>query len=110
MPANIRLDIYSAGIKKPDYEAVQNIANIDPALIDLPAINASIKEMVEAPLAFAEEMVTFAEKLLTQGVGANPEIEARNALSRAYYCVHHAGRALLSSITKEETHMVIRIQ
>lgn len=52
-----------------------------------------MRDGVEKRLTLAREFLSFSEGLISSG--SVNEIASRNAVSRAYYAVHHAVRALL---------------
>lgn len=53
-----------------------------------------MREGVEKRLKLAQDFLTFSENQ-TSALGVDAEMAGRNAVSRAYYAVHHAVRALL---------------
>ncbi|MGI4789818.1 MAG: HEPN domain-containing protein [Janthinobacterium lividum] len=85
--------VYCSLLKKGQYRQLRDLADVHSGAVDLTGIDQAMRDGVEKRLAFAQEFLSFSENLLFSGIGS--EIESRNIVSRAYYAVHHAVRALL---------------
>lgn len=85
--------IYCSLLKKAQYASLRELDNLSPGLVDLAAVNQAINVSVEQRMLLARDFLTFSQNLVT--LTTEDEMANRNAVSRAYYAVHHAVRALL---------------
>ncbi len=84
--------VYCSLLRTSQYKSWRELTAIKPDAVDMDAVDQAIRQGVEKRLALAEQFLAFSESLIS---GAGSEIANRNAVSRAYYAVHHAVRALL---------------
>lgn len=85
--------IYCSLLKKAQYRQLRDLSDVHYGAVDMTGVDQAMREGVEKRLTLAQEFLAFSESLLSSGTGS--EIANRNAVSRAYYAVHHAVRALL---------------
>ena len=85
--------IYCSLLRRAQYYQLRNLSDIHQGAVDVAEIDKAMREGVAKRLALANEFLLFSEYLVSSG--ASSEIANRNAVSRAYYAVHHAIRALL---------------
>lgn len=85
--------IYCSLLKKTQYRQLRDLSDVHYGAVDMTGVDQAMREGVEKRLTLAREFLAFSEGLLSSGTGS--EIANRNAVSRAYYAVHHAVRALL---------------
>ena len=92
MPLPVNVKIHCSQVKRPDYKRYREHSEVEPGAIDIARLEAAMRESVGDRISLANGFLKSAGRLM---VGAPDEIDARNSVSRAYYCVHHVGRALL---------------
>ena len=85
--------IYCSLLKKAQYASLRELDDLAVGLVDIAAVNQAINVSVDQRMSLAQDFLAFSQSLLAQGTGS--EIANRNTVSRAYYAVHHAVRALL---------------
>ena len=81
-------------LKKAQYKNWCDLAAVSSSAVDMAAVDQAIRETVEERLSLADDFLLFSEGLISP-TGAVSDIANRNAVSRAYYAVHHAICALL---------------
>jgi uncharacterized protein (UPF0332 family) len=91
---SIEFLIYCSLLDREQYRQLRNLAAVQSDAIDMARIDQAMRECVDQRLELADSFITFAGGLQS-AIGAGSNIAARNAVSRAYYAVHHALRALL---------------
>jgi len=86
--------VYCSLLKKAQYRNWRDLAAVNPGVVDMAAVDEAIRETVEKRMRLAQDFLSFSESLVSMPPSMS-EIADRNAVSRAYYAVHHAIRALL---------------
>ena len=86
--------IYCSLLKKAQYKQLRDLAAVHYGAVSIAAVDQAMRDGVDKRLQLAQDFLSFSESLLSFS-GANSEIANRNAVSRSYYAVHHAVRALL---------------
>ena len=86
--------IYCSLLKKAQYKQLRDLAVVHYGAVDIAAVDQALRGGVEKRLQLAQDFLLFSESLISSS-GATLEIANRNAVSRSYYAVHHAVRALL---------------
>lgn len=85
--------IYCSLLKKAQYRQLRDLDDVQHGAVDMAGVEQAMRAGVDKRLALAQEFLSFSESLLSSEAGG--EIADRNAVSRAYYAVHHVVRALL---------------
>lgn len=86
--------VYCSLLKRAQYKNWCDLAAVNSDAVDMAAVDQAIRETVEKRLSLAQDFLVFSEGLVSPA-GAVSDMANRNAVSRAYYAVHHAIRALL---------------
>ena len=86
--------IYCSLLKKTHYRQLRELSDVHPGAVDMAGVEQAMRDGIEKRLTLAQEFLLFSEGLLPTA-GRGDEIASRNAISRAYYAVHHAVRSLL---------------
>ena len=84
--------VYCSLLKKAQYKNLRDLATVHHGAVDMPSVSQAMRDGIERRLELAEQFLLFSESLSS---GTVSEIASRNTVSRAYYAVHHAIRALL---------------
>lgn len=91
---SIALLVYCSLLERAQYRQLRDLAAIQPDALAIDQIDQAMRQSVGKRLELAHEFLVFAESLHS-AEGSMSDMAARNAISRAYYAVHHAMRALL---------------
>jgi uncharacterized protein (UPF0332 family) len=92
---SFELLVHCSTLTRIQYGQYRDLAQLQAGVLDLAAIDEGIEAGVDKRLELAEMFLTCANRLCPPAGTAMDEISARNAVSRAYYAIHHAVRALL---------------
>lgn len=88
----MQLLVYCSLLRKGQYKQLRDLAVLHHGAVDISRVDQAMRAGIDKRLALAREFLLFADGLATDGTS---DIAARNAVSRAYYAMHHAIRALL---------------
>jgi uncharacterized protein (UPF0332 family) len=98
MPSHRSAKIYASQLPKGRHGELRQISGIMPAIVDGVALHDALVESVVDRIHFAEKFIETA-KAMQLLISVSPFHEnSRNALSRAYYAIHHISRAIVLSI------------
>src|SRR5579883_943784 len=91
--ADVNAKIYACQLVKGRYGELRQLSRVTPALVDGTNLHDALIESVVDQLLLASEFLSSAKNMLAASPQSSFEIGARNALSRAYYSIHHTVRA-----------------
>jgi len=87
--------IYASRLVKGRYGELRQLAEANPPLVEAVNLQDALVESVRDQLELASEFISAARNLLASGSNSRFDIDHRNALSRAYYGIHHTVRAVV---------------